>query len=74
MGRELKVQMEGVLENQAMARAIAAAYAAEMDPTVDELTEIKRRYQKLSAMLQFMDTEAMTMRQSKNLYIWNFLR
>lgn len=41
MGRELKVQMEGVLENQAMARAIAAAYAAEMDPTVDELTEIK---------------------------------
>ena len=41
MGRELKVQMEGVLENQAMSRAIAAAYAAEMDPTVDELTEIK---------------------------------
>ena len=41
MGRELKVQMEGVLESQAMARAIAAAYAAEMDPTVDELTEIK---------------------------------
>ena len=41
MGRELKVQMEGFLENQAMARAIAAAYAAEMDPTVDELTEIK---------------------------------
>ncbi len=41
MGRELKVQMEGVLENQAMVRAIAAAYAAEMDPTVDELTEIK---------------------------------
>ena len=41
MGRELEVQMEGVLENQAMARAIAAAYAAEMDPTVDELTEIK---------------------------------
>lgn len=41
MGRELKVQMEGILENQALARAIAAAYAAELDPTVDELTEIK---------------------------------
>ena len=41
MGRELKVQLEGILENQSLARAIAAAYAAEMDPTVDELTEIK---------------------------------
>ena len=41
MRRELKVQLEGILENQSLARAIAAAYAAEMDPTVDELTEIK---------------------------------
>ena len=41
MGKELKVQLEGVLENQSLARAIAAAYVAEMDPTVDELTEIK---------------------------------
>lgn len=41
MGKELKVQLEGILENQSLARAIAAAYAAEMDPTLDELTEIK---------------------------------
>lgn len=41
MGRELKVQLAGVLENQSLARGIAAAYAAELDPTVDELTEIK---------------------------------
>lgn len=41
MEREMKVQMEGTLKNQALARAIAAAYVAEMDPTVDELTEIK---------------------------------
>ena len=41
MVKELKVQLEGVLENQSLARAIAAAYVAEMDPTVDELTEIK---------------------------------
>ena len=41
MSRELKVQLEGILENQSLARAIAEAYAAEMDPTVDELTEIK---------------------------------
>ena len=41
MKRELKVQLSGVLENQALARSIAAAYAAELDPTVDELTEIK---------------------------------
>ena len=37
----MKVKLEGVLENQSLARAIAAAYVAEMDPTVDELTEIK---------------------------------
>lgn len=41
MERELKVQLEGVLENQKLARSIAAAYSAELDPTVDELTEIK---------------------------------
>jgi len=41
MERKLKIEMEGVLENQALARGIAAAYAAELDPTVDELTEIK---------------------------------
>lgn len=41
MSRELKVQLEGVLENQGLARAIAAAYVAEFDPTVEELTEVR---------------------------------
>ena len=41
MERILKIQMEATLENQSLARAVAAAYAAEFDPTVDELTEIK---------------------------------
>lgn len=41
MERELKVQLEGVLENQGLARAIAAAYVSQSDPTVEELTEIK---------------------------------
>ncbi len=41
MERQLNVQLEGILENQGLARAIAAAYASELDPTVDELTEIK---------------------------------
>lgn len=37
----MKVQLAGTLESQSLARAIAGAYAAELDPTVDELTEIK---------------------------------
>ena len=38
MERIFKVQLEADLENQALARAVAAAYAAELDPTVEELT------------------------------------
>lgn len=41
MEKVLKIQMDAVLENQGLARSLAAAYASEMDPTVDELTEIK---------------------------------
>lgn len=41
MEKELKVQLSGILENQGLARAITAAYIAEADPTVEELTEIK---------------------------------
>jgi len=41
MERVMKVQMAGTLESQGLARAVAAAYVAEMDPTLDELTEIK---------------------------------
>lgn len=41
MERRVKIQMGADLRNQALARAMAACYAAELDPTVDELTEIK---------------------------------
>ena len=41
MEKKLKVELEGILDNQGLARAIAAAYVTEFDPTVDELTEIK---------------------------------
>ncbi len=41
MERVMKVQMAGTLESQGLARAVAAAYVTEMDPTLDELTEIK---------------------------------
>ena len=37
----MRVQLEGNLESQGLARAVAAAYLAEMDPTMDELTEVK---------------------------------
>lgn len=41
MERILKISMEAELRNQSLARSLAAAYAAEFDPTVEELTEIK---------------------------------
>ena len=41
MKKELKVQLDGSLENQSLARAIAAAFVSEMDPTVEDITEIK---------------------------------
>ena len=41
MKKELKVQLDGNLENQSLARAIAAAFVSEIDPTVEDITEIK---------------------------------
>lgn len=41
MKKELKIQLDGNLENQSLARAIAAAFVSEIDPTVEEMTEIK---------------------------------
>ena len=41
MNREMKVRLWGTLENQGLARAVAAAYVAQADPTVEELTEVK---------------------------------
>ena len=41
MERILKVQLDAVLDNQGLARAVTAAYVSELDPTVEELTEIK---------------------------------
>lgn len=41
MDKKMKVQLDGSLESQSMARTVAAAYLAEMDPTMDEMTEVK---------------------------------
>ena len=41
MHREMNVHMSGILENQALERAIASAYVSQADPTVEELTEVK---------------------------------
>lgn len=35
------IEFEAMPQNQGFARAIAASYAAQLDPTVEELTEIK---------------------------------
>ena len=41
MERILKVQVEAALEHLRLVRGITAAYASELDPTVEELTEIR---------------------------------
>ena len=41
MERILKVQVEAALENLRLVTGITAAYASELDPTVEELTEIR---------------------------------
>lgn len=41
MKKELKVELDGCLDNQGLARAIAAAYVSEADPTVEDMTEVK---------------------------------
>lgn len=41
MDKKMKVQLDGSLESQSLARTVAAAYLAEMDPTMDEMTEVK---------------------------------
>ena len=41
MKKQMNVQIEGTLENQGLARAVAAAYISQMDPTVEEITEFK---------------------------------
>jgi len=41
MNKTMRVEMEGSLESQGLARAVAAAYVSEFDPTMDELTEVK---------------------------------
>ncbi|MGI6727568.1 MAG: anti-sigma F factor [Anaerovoracaceae bacterium] len=38
---QIKVQMWNRSENEALSRTIAAAFAAQLDPTIEELTEIK---------------------------------
>ena len=37
----IKVEFKALPENERLARSIAAAFVAELDPTVEELTEIK---------------------------------
>jgi stage II sporulation protein AB (anti-sigma F factor) len=39
--KKLLVQLDGILENQSLARSITAAYVSQADPNIEELTEIK---------------------------------
>ena len=40
-GNSVKIEFAALSENEAFARAAAAAFFMQLDPTVDELTEIK---------------------------------
>mgnify|MGYP003427125445 CR=1 FL=1 len=41
MGNVLKMEFSALAENEAFARAAAAAFVMPLDPTVEEVTEIK---------------------------------
>ena len=41
MKREMKVQLDGDIRNQGLARSVAMAYLSQLDPTVEEITEVK---------------------------------
>ncbi|MCB6992039.1 anti-sigma F factor [bacterium 210820-DFI.6.37] len=41
MENKMKIQFSALPENEAFARSAAAAFVASMDPTIEELTEIK---------------------------------
>ena len=41
MNNRMKTEFAAIAENEAFARTLAAAFVAPMDPTVEELTEIK---------------------------------
>lgn len=41
MNNEMKIEFSALAENEAFARAAAAAFLMPMDPTIEELTEIK---------------------------------
>lgn len=41
MNNEMSVQFSSISENESFARVTVAAFIAGLDPTLDELTEIK---------------------------------
>lgn len=41
MENRIKIEFSALAENEAFARAVVAAFIAPMDPTVEELTEVK---------------------------------
>ena len=41
MKNEMKIEFSSISENEAFARVTVAAFIAQLDPTMDELTEIK---------------------------------
>jgi stage II sporulation protein AB (anti-sigma F factor) len=41
MKNEMKLQFKSISENESFARVTVAAFVAQLDPTMDELTEIK---------------------------------
>jgi stage II sporulation protein AB (anti-sigma F factor) len=41
MKNEMKLEFKAISQNESFARVTVAAFAAQLDPTIDELTEIK---------------------------------
>ena len=61
----MEVKFSAKSENESLARVIVASFAAKLDPTIDELSDIKQLYLKLLQMQLFTDMKKM----KQSLYI-----
>lgn len=55
MKNEMHLEFSALSQNESFARVTVASFIAQLDPTMDELTEIKQSCQRLSRMRLSMD-------------------
>ena len=65
MSNIMEVKFSAKSENESLARVIAASFAAKLDPTLDEIADIKTAVSEAVTMLLSM----VTMKMNQSLYI-----